>query len=133
MPLVRYRFSFLFGVPVRHVRHSLTRSQRSIVISILSRSIYYLQKLGAFRRTRLSRQPARVIWAENLPVRVPPLPPFPCHYFFLRPSFSLPGTGLRFAVGLCWCVLMSTPVGSPCPTPVLFNHAALPGCRQACC
>lgn len=47
---------------------------------------------------------------------------------FLSFPPPLPGhTGLRFVVGsLCWCALMSTPVGSPCPTPLLFNHAALP-------
>lgn len=47
----------------------------------------------------------------------------------LRQSLSLTRSRipLRRHVGLYWCALMSTPVGSPCPTPVLFNHAALPG------
>lgn len=49
-------------------------------------------------------------------------------HLFLSLSFMSTRKGLLYM-----CALMSTPGGSPCPTLVLFNHAALPGCRQACC
>lgn len=47
--LVRYHLSFLSDVLARRTDTLFARLQRNIVISVLSRSTYYLQKLGAFR------------------------------------------------------------------------------------